>query len=163
MRQEREAPLSRRELLRRSLLLMAGGCLCRSAAAEERAGCCFTPSVEPEALQIDERFVWIDLKKAKSLRHKPSAAYVVEPAKGIQLIVVRRRKGGFVALSRLCTHARQVISFIEDRDLLQCNGYNHSTFELEGSVYKGPAEAALERFPVAVEGKKLRIGYRRPV
>ena len=31
-----------------------------------------------------------------------------------------------------------MLSFVEERSLLQCNGFNHSAFALNGQVVKGP-------------------------
>lgn len=154
---------NRRELLKRSLLLVGGSCLCRPGRSESAsATCCFTPSIEPESLCFDERSVWIDLNKAPSLGAVPSAVYIVDSAREAQIIVVRQGRRKFAAFSRLCTHASQVISFVEKRGLLQCNGFNHSTFDLEGRVYKGPAEQALAKYPVELNEHTVKIDFRSP-
>jgi nitrite reductase/ring-hydroxylating ferredoxin subunit len=156
------SPLTRRELLQASALFVGASCLCRQlqAAPAPRASCCFTPEVEPQSVSIGDEIITIDLAKASSLAEIPSAAYIVAADSQIQIIVVRRAKSDYVAVSRLCTHASQVISYVRKRGLLQCNGFNHSLFDLHGRVVKGPAESPLKVYPVELAGTILKIAYR---
>lgn len=154
--------VTRRKLLQRAVLLLGTGCLCRSAAGTgPKANCCFTPELEPGSLRFEADFLLIELERTPSLQGIPSAAYVVDPERGVQLIVIRLSKRRFAAFSRLCTHASQVISYVEERGLLQCNNYNHSTFDLDGQVYKGPADRPLAKFPTQLAGNVLQIEWRR--
>jgi nitrite reductase/ring-hydroxylating ferredoxin subunit len=152
--------INRRELFHLSTRLVVAGCACqqfRSAALTAPATCCSTPILEPESLVIGDEFLAIDLGKAASIAAVPSAACIVEPDKQIQLIVVRRAKHSYAALSRLCTHASQTISYVAKRGLLQCNGFNHSLFDLEGRLVKGPAESSLKSYAVVLNGTTLTI------
>jgi nitrite reductase/ring-hydroxylating ferredoxin subunit len=155
--------LTRRTLLQQAALLLVGGCICRHASgAKPQADCCFTPHIEPESLRFEGSQLLVDLKTAKALASIPSAAYVVDAERDLQMIILRLGRRRFAAFSRLCTHASQVISFVQERGLLQCNNYNHSTFDLEGQVYKGPADKPLARYPVHLQDGVLRIDWRRP-
>jgi Rieske Fe-S protein len=132
-------------------VLLAGAvCGCRTAGdpAAPRSTCCDTPALEPRSVTFGPGGLTIDLLKAPSLREVGSAAYVVDEARSLQLIVVHAEKRRYCALSRLCTHGGQVISYNRERGVLQCNNFNHSIFDLEGRVWKGPAEKPLACYPV---------------
>jgi Rieske Fe-S protein len=99
----------------------------------------------------------IDLLKAPSLREVGSAAYVVNEAGSLQLIVVHAEKRTYRVLSRLCTHGGQVISYNRERGMLQCNNFNHAIFLLDGRVWKGPAEKPLKSYGVVLVENALVI------
>ena len=107
-----------------------------------------TPNIEPESVTYGPGGLTIDLLKAPSLREVGSAAYVVNEAKSLQLIVVHVGKRTYCVLSRLCTHGGQVVSYNPARGVLQCNNFNHSIFTLDGRVWKGPAPKPLVSYPV---------------
>jgi Rieske Fe-S protein len=66
----------------------------------------------------------------------------------VDLIVVHVETGTYCALSRFCTHAGRTLAYIRTRKVLQCTNFNHSRFELNGDVRKGPAEVPLASHPV---------------
>jgi nitrite reductase/ring-hydroxylating ferredoxin subunit len=99
----------------------------------------------------------IQLAKAETLKRAPCAACFISEDEATQLIIVRCARSKYYALSRLCTHARQVVSFVPERRLLMCNGFNHSQFYLDGTIAKGPAEAALQTYSCIAEGGVLEI------
>ena len=99
----------------------------------------------------------IDLRKAPSLRGVGSAAYVVNKDKSLELIVVHAGANRYSVLSRLCTHGGQVVSYNRARGMLQCNNFNHSIFEVNGSVWKGPAEKPLKSYAVVLVADALVI------
>jgi Rieske Fe-S protein len=140
-------------------LLLGGLCVCPKArgVSGPRSTCCSTPDLERESLVIEEKGLTIDLTKAPSLATIGSAAYIINAEKSLQIIVVRTGKKEYLALSRLCTHASQVISYNRKRGVLQCNGFNHSIFDLSGQVVKGPAATPLKSYPVTLMDGKLEI------
>jgi Rieske Fe-S protein len=142
--------MTRREMLQVGALLAGGVCGCRSTGepGAPRSTCCDTPEVEPESVTYGRAGLTIDLLKAPSLREVGNAAYVVNKARGIELIVVHSEKHEYCVLSRLCTHGGQVVSYNRDRRMLQCNNFNHSIFDLAGRVWKGPAEKPLPAYSV---------------
>lgn len=155
MRQE----MSRRDMMRVSVLLAGGVCGCRAVKgpSSPRSTCCNTPDLEAGSLTVEwDRFV-IDLKKAPSLGEVGNAVYVTDEVRSLKLIVVHAGKREYFALSRLCTHGGQTISFNRKRGLLQCNNFNHSIFDLSGGIVKGPAETPLKSYPVTLLGDRLVI------
>lgn len=155
-----EPKMTRREMMEAGALLVGGACCgCRTGdkPAAARATCCSTPDVEPESMTFGSGGLTIDLRRAPSLRGVGSAAYVVHKDKGLDLIVVHAAAGQYCVLSRLCTHGGQVVSYNRARGMLQCNNFNHSIFELNGSVWKGPAEKPLKSYVVVLVADALVI------
>jgi Rieske Fe-S protein len=113
--------------------------------------------VEPESVTFGPGGLTIDLRKAPSLREVGNAAYVARKDKSLDLIVVHAETNRYCVLSRLCTHGGQVVSFNRERGMLQCNNFNHSLFDLNGRVWKGPAEKPLKSYPVVLVEEALVI------
>lgn len=156
--------LSRRELFLRAALVAGSGCICSMLpAAEPRSNCCSTPELEPDSYVLSDGWLRIDLRKARSLESPGSAAYVLHGADGGRVLLVRSAGSTYQALSGLCTHARQVLSYVSKRRLLMCNGFNHSLFRLDGTVYKGPAESRLTVYPVRARRGFLEVDLMRAV
>jgi nitrite reductase/ring-hydroxylating ferredoxin subunit len=151
--------MTRREMIGAGALLAGSVCGCRAGgeSVAPRSTCCSTPDLEPESVTYGPGGLTIDLLKAPSLREIGSAAYVVNEARSLQLIVVHAGKNAYCVLSRLCTHGRQVISYNRRRSVLQCNNFNHSIFLLDGRVWKGPAEKPLKSYGVVLVEDALVI------
>ncbi len=151
---------TRRQMLRNSALATGGLCTCQVLSAfASPSDCCNTPDLEPESYVIKENRIVIDLDKTDSLL-PGHAVFISKPEQDIELILVRPMPDSFVALSRFCTHGKQVVSYNEPRGLLQCNSYNHSLFELDGAVFKGPAESPLAIYPSQLAGNRLTISLK---
>lgn len=153
--------MNRRKMLQSSALLIGGACICNNTLGLDipQSTCCFTPDIEPESLTKGEHSFIIDLTKAPSLAKKGNAVYVDNKEKEIRTILVRVKKNRFQAFSRHCTHGNQALSYIPERKLLQCNSYNHSLFDLDGSVWKGPAPDPIKVYPVKYDKNRLEIFY----
>jgi len=151
--------MTRREVIGAGALFVGCVCGCRTGgeATAPRSTCCNTPDIEPESVTYGPGGLTIDLLKAPSLKEIGSAAYVVNEAKSLQLIVVHAEKQVYGVLSRLCTHGGQVISYNRERGMLQCNNFNHAIFLLDGRVWKGPAEKPLKSYPVVLVEEALVI------
>jgi Rieske Fe-S protein len=151
--------MTRREVIQAGALLAGGVCGCRTAGdpAAPRSTCCDTPELEPESLTFGPGGLTIDLLKAPSLREVGNAAYIVNKDRSLQLIVVHAEKHVYCVLSRLCTHGGQVVSYNRRRGMLQCNNFNHAIFDLDGRVWKGPAEKPLKSYPVVLVAEALVI------
>ncbi|MBM4193814.1 MAG: Rieske 2Fe-2S domain-containing protein [Gemmatimonadetes bacterium] len=67
----------------------------------------------------------------------------------LPVAVVRSSASEFVALSRVCTHARCDVNIQGGAFVCPCHG---SRFNNSGGVTMGPASSALQRFNVAVSG-----------
>jgi Rieske Fe-S protein len=151
--------MTRREVMGAGVLIVRAVCGCRTAgdAAGLCSTCCDTPAVEPESVTFGLGGLTIDLLKAPSLREVGSAAYVIDTARSLDLIVVHAAKRRYCVLSRLCTHGGQVVSYNHARGILQCNNFNHSIFDLDGRVWKGPAQRPLRFYPVVFVENALVI------
>jgi Rieske Fe-S protein len=144
--------MTRREMIGAGAVLVGCVCGCRSAgdSMAPRSTCCSTPDIEPESVTYGPGGLTIDLLKAPSLKEVGNAAYLVNEAKSLQLIVVHAEKKAYCILSRLCTHGGQVVSYNRERGMLQCNNFNHSIFLLDGRVWKGPAPKPLQAYPIVL-------------
>lgn len=151
--------MTRREMIGAGALLVGSACGCRTGgdSTAPRSTCCSTPDIEPESVTYGPGGLTIDLLKAPSLREVGSAAYVVNEARSLQIIVVHAEKRTYCVLSRLCTHGGQVISYNRERGMLQCNNFNHAIFLLDGRVWKGPAEKPLKSYAVVLVEDALVI------
>lgn len=149
--------MTRRQMIRNTTLLMGCTCTCVSFASTiKKSDCCNTPDLELESYVIKDDRILIDLTKTKVLQ-SGHAAFISNPEKNIEMIIIRPDLEKFVALSRLCTHGRQILSYNQHRRLLQCNSYNHSLFELDGQVYKGPAPKALDVYKVVKAQETITV------
>ncbi|MEW6235634.1 MAG: Rieske (2Fe-2S) protein [Candidatus Omnitrophota bacterium] len=137
----------------------ASGCVCqqRKSASPSAQSPFDMPDLEPDSYAIGKKSIIVDLSKAASLHPIGGAAAIVRPEMPLQIIIVRFNRKEYFALSRLCTHGNQVLSFNPKRGVLQCNGYNHSIFGLDGAVVKGPAPTPLKVYPVMLTDGKLEI------
>ena len=149
---------SRRTMLKTTAMTTGAICTCGALAATTRpSDCCNTPDLEPESYTISTDRIVVDISKAASLAEPGFAAFISYPDRDIELIVVRSDVDSFAVLSRFCTHGRQVLSYNQKRGLLQCNNYNHSLFELNGKVFKGPAAKPLASFQTEFSDGTLTI------
>lgn len=153
------AQISRRQLLAGAILTVSGGCLCQVLGSEGRrkSDCCHTPELDPGSYEVADGKLRICLARAVTLKRPPCAACFISEDQATQLIIVRSARSCYHAVSRLCTHARQVLSFVPERRLMMCNGFNHSLFHLDGTLAKGPAESALQAYACVVKGGMLEV------
>lgn len=149
--------ISRRRLLASAVLAAGSGCLCHAFGGQPFSTCCNTPDLEPESWTLAEHRLTIDLAKAHTLSRAQSAAYVVAREGELQLVIVRSGRKSYHALSRLCTHGRQVLSYVPQRRRLMCNSFNHSQFYLDGTIAKGPAESPIRAYPCVLKGGTLEV------
>lgn len=86
---------------------------------------------------------------------EPGGYLRVQPAGSDTLIyLVTLAGGGFAALSPICTHLGCTVDIEGSNLVCPCHG---STFDRDGSVLRGPAEASLRRFPAAVDDGVVEI------
>ena len=70
--------------------------------------------------------------------------------------------GGFLAVSRKCTHLGCTVPWIgkEKRFACPCHG---SAFDIRGEVISPPAPRALDIYPVTIENKVVKVNTGRPI
>mgnify|MGYP001819387702 FL=1 len=70
--------------------------------------------------------------------------------------------GGFLALSRTCTHLGCSVPWIEKEMKFACPCHG-STFDITGKVIDAPAPRALDIYPIAIENNIIKVDTRRPI
>jgi len=76
--------------------------------------------------------------------------------------LARLDDGGFLALSRTCTHLGCTAPWGEEEGRFMCPCYA-SSFEITGEVVSPPAPRALDHFPVRIENNQVKVDIRRPL
>jgi len=70
--------------------------------------------------------------------------------------------GGFLALSRRCTHLGCTVPWDADKGQFACPCHA-SVFDIRGDVIQSPAPRALDRFAVSIENNRLKVETGRPI
>jgi len=70
--------------------------------------------------------------------------------------LARLEDGGFLAISRTCTHLGCTVPWIEKEKRFACPCHA-SAFDMTGDVINAPAPRALDIFPIAIENKVLKV------
>ncbi len=68
----------------------------------------------------------------------------------------RLEDGGFLALSRKCTHLGCTVPWIEEEKKFACPCHA-STFDITGNVINSPAPRALDIYPVFIENNIVKV------
>ena len=154
-----EHNITRRDLICSSALLVTGGCLCSQMRPEPvpQSDCCSTPGLEPESLTVAEDMAVVDLAKATTLSAVGAAARLVHTERSLDIMVIHTDRDAYIALGGKCTHAGRPLSFVQSRNVLQCNNFGHAIFDLDGQVLKGPAEQPLKVYPTTCAGGRVII------
>ncbi len=86
----------------------------------------------------------------------------VTPFPAGRFYLVRMADGGFLALSRTCTHLGCTVPWDEQKSRFACPCHA-SVFDIAGDVLSPPAPRALDLYPVRIENGVVRVDARRPV
>jgi cytochrome b6-f complex iron-sulfur subunit len=73
-----------------------------------------------------------------------------------QFYLARLEDGGFLALSRKCTHLGCTVPWNKEEGMFTCPCHA-STFDITGTVLSPPAPRALDTFPVIIEGPTVKV------
>ena len=76
--------------------------------------------------------------------------------------LARLEDGGFLALSRKCTHLGCTVPWVvaENRFICPCHG---SSFDITGNVISPPAPRALDMYPVIIENDIVKVDTGKPL
>ena len=74
--------------------------------------------------------------------------------------LARLGDGGFLALSRTCTHLGCSIPWVEKEMKFACPCHG-STFDITGNVIEAPAPRALDIYPITIENKIIKVDTRK--
>lgn len=70
--------------------------------------------------------------------------------------------GGFLALSRRCTHLGCTVPWDAEKMRFVCPCHA-STFDIHGEVVQSPAPRPLDRFAVTIENDRIRVAVDNPI
>ena len=73
--------------------------------------------------------------------------------------LVRLEDGGFLALSRTCTHLGCSVPWIEKEMKFACPCHG-SAFDITGNVIDAPAPRALDIYPISIENNIIKVDPR---
>jgi cytochrome b6-f complex iron-sulfur subunit len=76
--------------------------------------------------------------------------------------LARLENGGFLALSRTCTHLGCTVPWMEKEKQFACPCHG-SAFDITGNVLRAPAPRALDIFPVSIENNLVKVDTRKSI
>jgi cytochrome b6-f complex iron-sulfur subunit len=76
--------------------------------------------------------------------------------------LARLEDGGFLALSRTCTHLGCSVPWIEKEMKFACPCHG-SAFDITGNVIDAPAPRALDIYPMTIENQIIKVDTRKPI
>ena len=78
------------------------------------------------------------------------------------LYLTRLKDGGFLAISKKCTHLGCAVPWVAERKQFECPCHA-SIFDITGDVIKAPAPRALDLYPVTIKRDLIRIDMNNPI
>jgi len=76
--------------------------------------------------------------------------------------LARLEDGGFLALSRTCTHLGCTVPWVKEEMKFACPCHG-SNFDITGNVIDAPAPRALDIYPITIENKIIQVDTRKPI
>jgi cytochrome b6-f complex iron-sulfur subunit len=76
--------------------------------------------------------------------------------------LARLEDGGFLALSRTCTHLGCSVPWVEKEMKFACPCHG-SAFDITGRVIEAPAPRALDIYPITIENNIVKVDTRKPI
>jgi cytochrome b6-f complex iron-sulfur subunit len=76
--------------------------------------------------------------------------------------LARLEDGGFLALSRKCTHLGCTLPWVEKESRFVCPCHA-SAFDITGNVINAPAPRALDIYPVNIENDIVKVDTSQPI
>lgn len=76
--------------------------------------------------------------------------------------LARLQDGGFLALSRRCTHLGCTVPWNAEEKQFLCPCHS-SAYDISGAVIRSPAPRPLDIFPITVENDVIRVDTGRPI
>lgn len=76
--------------------------------------------------------------------------------------LARLTDGGFLALSRRCTHLGCTVPWVEEEKRFLCPCHS-SAFDIHGDVLRNPAARALDLFRVSIENEIVKVDTGRAI
>ena len=79
-----------------------------------------------------------------------------------QFYLCRLEDGGFLALSRKCTHLGCTVPWVAEKNTFICPCHS-SAFNIKGEVVSPPAPRPLDQFAVFIENNIIKVDTSRPM
>ena len=76
--------------------------------------------------------------------------------------LARMEDGGFLAMSRTCTHLSCSVPWVAGENKFICPCHS-SAFDIKGDVINPPAPRALDLYPIAIENNVIKVDTRKPI
>jgi len=76
--------------------------------------------------------------------------------------LARLEDGGFLALSRTCTHLGCSLPWVE-KEMKFARPCHGSAFDITGNIIEAPAPRALDIYPITIENKIIKVDTRKPI
>jgi cytochrome b6-f complex iron-sulfur subunit len=76
--------------------------------------------------------------------------------------LARLKDGGFLALSRTCTHLGCTVPWSEKEMKFACPCHG-SAFDITGNVINAPASRALDIYAITIENQMIKVDTRKPI
>ena len=76
--------------------------------------------------------------------------------------LARLEDGGFLALSRKCTHLGCTVPWVEKEMKFACPCHG-SAFDITGSVVNSPAPRPLDIYPISIENNVVKVDTSKPI
>ena len=92
-------------------------------------------------------------------RYRPSSVTAFVQGR---FYLVRLAEGGFLAVSRRCTHLGCTVPWIEEENRFACPCHA-SAFDIRGEVIYAPAPRPLDLYPVSIENDRIAVDTREAV
>ncbi|MBL8228487.1 MAG: Rieske 2Fe-2S domain-containing protein [Bryobacterales bacterium] len=101
----------------------------------------------------------LDLERTPMLRAAGDAVAIVDPARGVNLIVACTGPSSFVAIDRTCTHGGAQCTYNHKRRSLQCTSLNHAEYDLNGKLLHGRTHGDLRTYPAVLRDRAVEIEW----
>lgn len=122
---------------------------------------------------ISVAFAFLRPRKLKDRREYADSIFTAGPVESFALnsvtafvrgkfYLARLEDGGFLALSRTCTHLGCSVPWLEKEMKFACPCHG-SAFDITGNVMASPAPRALDLYPITIENKIIKVDTRKPV
>lgn len=136
----------------------AGACLCTKTGRATISGVGATPSIAPDAYDIEEDgTVRICLDKVPELAFVGGAVKIVDAKINDSLIVVRETDDIYVAASIKCTHRGVEVEYRAEEKCFKCASLGGSTFKSNGENIRGFAKRPLKTYPISCKDNLLVV------
>ena len=99
----------------------------------------------------------LDLTKLPEIESLGSAVRIEGDVLPDPVLVVLGDDGNYYSFLNACSHAGRMIDPVAGSMTLECCSLSKSTYDYEGKVLSGPADEALQSFPLSIDGNQLII------